>query len=86
MICIASSSASTDSPGVRFGPPIAATASQNEPAPMPSSTRPPLSRSSDATDFARTAGWRSGRLITSGSSFTRSVRAARYESSVQVSR
>ena len=73
---IASSSASTDSFGVRRGPPIASTPSQKAPAPSPSSTRPPESWSSEAADFASTAGWRSGRLSTSGSSVTRSVRAA----------
>jgi hypothetical protein len=76
MICMASSSASTDSPGVRRGPPIASTPSHNAPAPTPSSTRPPLSTSSEAAAFASTAGWRSGRLSTSGSSVIRSVRAA----------
>ena len=76
MRAIASSSALTDSPGVRRGPPIPATPSQKAPAPSPSSTRPPLSTSSDAADLATTAGWRSGRLSTSGSSVTRSVRAA----------
>ena len=54
MIAIASSSASTDSPGERRGPPHASIASQNAPAPRPSSTRPPLSRSSDAADLAST--------------------------------
>jgi hypothetical protein len=61
-------------------------ASQNAPAPSPSSTRPPLSRSRLATERAITAGGRSGRFSTLGASRTRRVRAATYESSVQVSR
>src|SRR3954449_2137107 len=66
MTSIASSSASTLSPGVRRGPPIAATASQNAPAPTPSSTRPPLSRSRLAAARAATAGGGSGRVGTVG--------------------
>ena len=75
-IAIASSSASTDCFGVRRGPPNASTASQNAPAPIPSSTRPSLSRSSEAADFATTDGRRSGRLRTSGTRRIRSVVAA----------
>ena len=44
--------------------------SQNAPAPSPSSTRPPLRRSSVAADLASTPGWRSGRLATSGKKLT----------------
>ena len=55
---------------------MASIASQNAPAPMPSSNRPPLSRSSEAAARASTAGWRSGRLSTLPLSRTRSVRAA----------
>src|SRR4051794_12934787 len=66
MIPIASISASTDSGPDRTGPPQAPIPSQNAPAPRPSSTRPPLSRSSVAADLARSAGWRRGRLATSG--------------------
>jgi len=42
--------------------------------------------SSDATHRARTAGGRSGRFATFGNMLTRSVRAAIWVSSVQVSR
>src|SRR5712692_7370934 len=56
MTSIASSSALTDSPGVRTGPPIALIASQKPPAPSPSSTRPPDSRSSEAAALASIAG------------------------------
>jgi len=83
---MASSSASTDSPGERRGPPIASIASQNPPAPMPSSIRPPLSRSSEATLRASTAGCRSGRFITFALSRIDVVRAATYDINVQVSR
>ena len=86
MMAIASSSASTDCFGVRLGPPIASTASQNDPAPIPSSTLPPESTSSEAADFAITLGSRSGRLSTSGTSRTLSVRPAAYERNVQVSK
>ena len=81
-----SSSASTDSAGVRCGPPLAAIASQNAPAPRPSSTRPPLSRSRLAAERASTAGGRSGRLATLGETRIRSVRPTITDSSVQVSR
>ena len=64
MTSIASSSASTDSRGVRRGPPIAAIGSQNAPAPSPSSARPPERMSRLATARASTAGGRSGRFRT----------------------
>ena len=65
---------------------MAAIASQNAPAPSPSSKRPPLRTSIEAAAFAITAGGRSGRFATSGTSPMRSVRPARYASSAQVSR
>lgn len=83
---MASSSASTASPGLWRGPPMAAMPSQNAPEPSPSSTRPPLRMSRDAAALASTAGGRSGRFTTSGNSRTRSVRPASVDSSVQVSR
>ena len=86
MTSIASLSASTACPGVSFCPPIAAIASQNAPAPSPSSTRPPESRSRLAAARARTAGWRSGRLITFGATRSVVVCAATHDSSVHVSR
>ena len=86
MISIASASASTPSPGVSFGPPLAAIASQNAPAPSPSSTRPPLRMSRLAALRASTTGWRSGRLATFGATRTLVVAAATTDSSVHVSR
>ena len=86
MIAMASSSASTDSPGVRRGPPIASIASQKEPAPRPSSKRPPESTSSEAACLAIIDGPRRGRLATSGKKRTRSVRASRSTISAHVSR
>lgn len=83
---IASPSASTLSPGASRLPPIASIASQNAPAPRPSSTRPPLSKSRLAAARAITAGGRKGRLSTLGTTFTLFVRAATNESNVQVSR
>ena len=65
---------------------MAAMASQNAPAPRPSSARPPARMSRLATARATTAGGRSGRLRTLGLIVTRSVRAATNDSSVQVSR
>ena len=56
MTSIASASASTASPGVRRGPPMASIASQNAPAPRPSSTRPPVRMSRLAALRARTGG------------------------------
>ena len=67
-------------------PPNASIASQNAPAPSPSSKRPPLSTSIDADAFASSAGWRSGRFATAGNRRTRSVRAARNASSENVSK
>ena len=64
---------------------MALIASQNPPAPRPSSKRPFDNRSSDAAAFASIAGGRSGRLTTSGKTVTRLVRAAMAVSSVQVS-
>ena len=86
MTPIASSSASTASPGASRSPPAASMASQNAPAPRPSSTRPPLRMSSEATDPASTAGLRSGRLATLGATRRVEVRAAMTDSSVQASR
>src|SRR5699024_6039600 len=60
----ASMRASTASLPLRRGPPIASIASQNPPVPSPRATRPPESRSREATERARTAGWRSGRFST----------------------
>ena len=71
---------------LRRAPPIAAIASQNAPAPRPSSTRPLLRMSSEATLRASTAGKRSGRFATFGATRTDEVCAAITESSVQVSR
>ena len=65
---------------------MAAIASQNAPAPRPSSARPPERMSRLATARATTAGGRSGRLRTLALIVTRSVRAATNDSSVQVSR
>ena len=45
-------SAPRRSPGPRTVPPIPAIASQNAPAPIPSSNRPPLMTSRDAAAFA----------------------------------
>jgi hypothetical protein len=86
MTRIASSSASTDAPGARRGPPIAAIASQNAPAPRPSSTRPALSTSRDAAALASIAGGRSGRLATSGARVMFVVWPATKLSSVHASR
>ena len=83
---IASSTADTDSPGVRTDPPMALIASQNPPAPSPSSKRPPLSTSIDAAALARTAGGRMGRLATSGNNVMRCVRIAIAVSNVMVSK
>lgn len=60
-------------------------ASQYAPAPRASSNRPPLSRSRLAALRASTTGGRSGRLRTFGARRMTSVRAATYDSSVQVS-
>src|ERR1700760_145661 len=57
---MASASACRAWPGLRRRPPMASIASQNAPAPRPSSTRPPLSRSRLATERASTAGGRRG--------------------------
>ncbi len=65
---------------------MASIASQNAPAPMPSSARPPERMSSVATSRARMAGGRNGRLATLGNTRTRDVAAAIVVSSVQVSR
>ena len=65
------------SPGLLRGPPIASMASQNDPAPSPSSTRPRLSTSKLAAAFASIAGGRRGRLATSGKKRTLCVLAAR---------
>ena len=86
MIAIASVSASTDCFGVRSGPPIATIASQNAPAPRPSSTRPPLSTSRLATLLASMSGSRSGRFATLSARRTLVVAAAATDSSVQASR
>ena len=57
------SSASTPSPGVRRGPPIASIWSHTRPAPIPSSKRAPESRSTEAAARASmTGGCRSGRV------------------------
>jgi hypothetical protein len=76
MISRPSASADTDSPGVSRRLPIASIASQKPPAPIPSSIRPPLSRSRLAAARASTAGGRSGRLSTLPLRWMRSVRAA----------
>ena len=86
MTPIASSSASTASPGASRTPPAASMASQNAPVPRPSSTRPPLRMSSEATDPASTTGLRSGRFATFGATRRVEVRAAMTESRVQASR
>ena len=83
---MASASASTAWPGVSLGPPTAAMASQNAPAPSPSSTRPPLRMSRLATLRASTTGGRSGRFATFGATRTVVVCAATTEINVQVSR
>src|SRR5712692_5305409 len=62
---------------------MALIASQNPPAPSPSSRRPFESRSRDAAALASMAGGRRGRLATSGKTVTRLVRAAMAVSSVQ---
>ncbi|HEX6457288.1 MAG TPA: hypothetical protein VF032_00100 [Thermoleophilaceae bacterium] len=69
-----------------FGPPFAAIASQNAPAPSPSSTLPPLRMSRLAALRASTTGCLSGRLATLGAMRTFVVCAATTDSSVQVSR
>ena len=83
---IASSSALTESAAVRAGPPIDLIASELPPAPSPSSSRPPLSKSSDDAALASTAGGRRGTFKTSGKIVIREVRIAIAVSSVQVSR
>ena len=83
---IASASASTAWPAVSRGPPTAAIASGNAPAPSPSSTRPPLRMSRLATLRASTTGGRSGRFATFGATRTFVVCAATVASSVHVSR
>ncbi len=85
-ISIASSSASTLSPGVRRGPPIATIASQNPPAPSPNASRPPESGSRLAAARASTAGGRNGRLCTFAEICTLEVCAATQVMSVQVSK
>ena len=86
MISRPSRSACTASFGVRRGPPAATTASQNAPAPIPSSIRPRLSRSRLATVLASTNGGRSGRLVTLAVSRSEVVRAAMVPISAQASR
>ena len=54
----------------------AANSSASQPAPTPSTTRPPASRSRLATCLARTTGWRCGSTSTAVPSSTRSVTAA----------
>ena len=65
---------------------MASTASQNAPAPRPSSNRPPETTSRLAADLAMTAGERSGRFATSGKTRTRSVLARTVAINIQVSR
>jgi hypothetical protein len=65
---------------------MAAIASQNPPAPSPSSNRPPERRSSEAAALAIIAGSRSGRFATSGKTRIHSVSASRLAISIQVSR
>jgi len=72
-------------PGVSLSPPTASIASQKPPAPMPSSMRPPLSRSRLATERASTTGWRNERLSTLPAMWMRSVLAATQLMSVHVS-
>ena len=86
MTPIASSSASTAAPGASRTPPAASMASQNAPVPIPSSTRPPLRMSSEATDPASTTGLRSGRFATFGATRRVEVRAATTDRRVQASR
>ncbi len=86
MMRMPSSSASTARRASSRGPPTAAIASKNPPAPRPSSTRPWLSRSTVATLRASTTGGRSGRLATLGVTMILDVAAAITDSSVQVSR
>jgi hypothetical protein len=86
MTSIASPRASTASPGDRVGPPIAATASPNAPAPSPSSNRPPDNTSKLAAAFAITAGGRNGRFATSEKTVIRSVLARTVAISIHVSR
>ena len=81
-----SSSARSASPGVRRGPPAASIASQNAPAPRPSSTRPRLSTSRLATVLASTYGGRSGRLVTFVVTRSDDVRASTVAISAQASR
>jgi hypothetical protein len=64
---------------------MASIASQNPPAPMPNSKRPPLRRSRLAALRAITAGCLNGRLGTLPLTWMCFVREATYESSVQVS-
>src|SRR4028119_1973733 len=77
MTSIASSVDLTASPGLRRGPPMPTTASQNAPAPSPTSTRPPEMTSRDAAAFASMAGGLRGRFATSGKKRTRSVTGTR---------
>ena len=86
MTSMPSARASTAWPGVSRVPPYASIASQKPPAPSPSATRPPLSRSRLATDLASTAGWRSGRFSTLPERWILCVRAAANDINVHVSR
>ena len=86
MTSTASASASTLCPAVSRGRPSATSASWYVPAPIPSSTRPPLRMSRLAALRASTTGGRSGRLATLGATRTLVVAAATTDSSVQVSR
>ena len=76
MMSMASLSACRACATLRRGPPIPAIPSQNAPAPIPSSNRPPLSRSMVAACLASTAGGRSGRLATLVNKRSWLVRAA----------
>jgi hypothetical protein len=65
---------------------MAAMASQNPPAPTPSSKRPRESTSSEAAAFASIAGPRSGTLVTFGKTLILVVSASNVAINIQVSR
>jgi hypothetical protein len=71
---IASSKASTASPGESFGTPMSEIRSHSPPAPMPRMTRPPDSADSDVTVRASMGAGRVGRFETLAKPVMRSVR------------
>ncbi len=62
--CMRSMDSSVRAPRSRFGTPTAANSSSIQPEPTPSTIRPSDSRSSDASSWASTTGWRYGTTST----------------------